>query len=78
MPIYTSHQNECMPPYHNPIDRGRIIGMHDAGASIRTIANFLGVPPTTVHDTIRRFQERGHLENLPIPGQPPKLNDRDL
>ncbi|MBW0522490.1 hypothetical protein O181_062205 [Austropuccinia psidii MF-1] len=25
-----------------------------------------------------RVSERGHLENLPIPGRPPKLNDRDL
>ncbi|MBW0482119.1 hypothetical protein O181_021834 [Austropuccinia psidii MF-1] len=52
--------------------------MHDAGVSIQTIASFLGVPPTTVHDTIRRFQERGHIENLPIPGRPPKLNNCDL
>ncbi|MBW0583663.1 hypothetical protein O181_123378 [Austropuccinia psidii MF-1] len=52
--------------------------MHDAGASIQTIARHLGVPPTTVHDTIQRFWERGHLDNLPIPGRPCKLNEQDL
>ncbi|MBW0579110.1 hypothetical protein O181_118825 [Austropuccinia psidii MF-1] len=69
---------ECMPPYQTQGIQGRIIGMHDAGASIRTITRHLGVPPTTVHDTVRRFWERGHLDNLPIPGRPCKLNERDL
>ncbi|MBW0548772.1 hypothetical protein O181_088487 [Austropuccinia psidii MF-1] len=67
-----------MPPFHSQGICGRIIGMHDAGASIQTIATFLGIPPTTVHDTIRRFHEQGHLENLPIAGQPRKLNDHDI
>ncbi|MBW0500977.1 hypothetical protein O181_040692 [Austropuccinia psidii MF-1] len=67
-----------MPPYCTPVDCGQIIGMHDAGASIQTIAQFLGIPPTTVHDKIRRFKERGHLKNLPIPGPPKILDDRDL
>ncbi|MBW0583081.1 hypothetical protein O181_122796 [Austropuccinia psidii MF-1] len=52
--------------------------MNDAGASIQTIAFHLGVPPTTVHDTVQQFWERGHLDNLPIPGRPRKLNERDL
>ncbi|MBW0564182.1 hypothetical protein O181_103897 [Austropuccinia psidii MF-1] len=67
-----------MPLYCNPIDQGGIIGMCNAGALIRTIANFLGVPPTTVHDTIQQFQERVHLENLAILGRTPKLNNCDL
>ncbi|MBW0525482.1 hypothetical protein O181_065197 [Austropuccinia psidii MF-1] len=58
--------------------RGQVVGMRAAGASIRTISNHLQVPPTTVHDTIRKHQERGHLKSLPIPGRPRKLNDRDI
>ncbi|MBW0543016.1 hypothetical protein O181_082731 [Austropuccinia psidii MF-1] len=69
---------ECMPPYQTQGIRGHIIGMHDAGASIRTIACHLSVPPTTVHDTVRQFWECGHLDNLPIPGRPCKLNERGL
>ncbi|MBW0551289.1 hypothetical protein O181_091004 [Austropuccinia psidii MF-1] len=66
-----------MAPYHSEGIRGQIVGMHDGGASIHTIAQPLEVPPTTVHDTICQYQERGHLKSLPIPGQPPKLNDQD-
>ncbi|MBW0541072.1 hypothetical protein O181_080787, partial [Austropuccinia psidii MF-1] len=58
--------------------RGQIVGMRAAGASIQTISNHLQVPPTTVHDTICKHQEHGHLKSLPIPGRPRKLNDRDL
>ncbi|MBW0570146.1 hypothetical protein O181_109861 [Austropuccinia psidii MF-1] len=57
--------------------RGQILGMRAAGASIRTISNHFQVPPTTIHDTICKHQERGHLKSLPIPGRPRKLNDRD-
>ncbi|MBW0541186.1 hypothetical protein O181_080901 [Austropuccinia psidii MF-1] len=56
-----------MAPYHSAGIRGQIVGMHDSGASIHTIAQHLEVPPTTVHNTIRRYQERGHLKSLPIP-----------
>ncbi|MBW0511042.1 hypothetical protein O181_050757 [Austropuccinia psidii MF-1] len=57
---------------------GQIVGMRAAGASIQTIRNHLQVPPTTIHDTICKHQERGHLRLLPIPGRPRKLNDRHL
>ncbi|MBW0562466.1 hypothetical protein O181_102181 [Austropuccinia psidii MF-1] len=52
--------------------------MRAAGASIQTISNHLQVPPATVHDTICKHQERGHLGLLPIPGRPRKLNDFHL
>ncbi|MBW0496281.1 hypothetical protein O181_035996 [Austropuccinia psidii MF-1] len=61
MPLYKADQL-------NQGIHGHIAGMPDAGASIQTIAMFLGIPPTTIHDTVRRFQEQGHLENLPIDG----------
>ncbi|MBW0528937.1 hypothetical protein O181_068652 [Austropuccinia psidii MF-1] len=66
-----------MAPYHSEGICGQIVGMHDTGASIHTIAQHLEVPPTTVHNTFCHYQEQGNLKSLPIPGQPPKLNDRD-
>ncbi|MBW0497012.1 hypothetical protein O181_036727 [Austropuccinia psidii MF-1] len=57
---------------------GQIVGMRASGVSIQTTRNYLQVPPTTIHDTICKNQERGHLRSLPIPGRPRKLNDRHL
>ncbi|KAK3893689.1 hypothetical protein Pcinc_002516 [Petrolisthes cinctipes] len=35
--------------------RGRIVGMHEAGQSIRAIANNLGISTRTVRRWIRRY-----------------------
>ncbi|MBW0463510.1 hypothetical protein O181_003225 [Austropuccinia psidii MF-1] len=58
--------------------RGMIIGMRKGGASIRVISNQLGVPSTTVFDTIKQYEETGQLTNQPIPGRPKKLGERDM
>ncbi|MBW0477712.1 hypothetical protein O181_017427 [Austropuccinia psidii MF-1] len=58
--------------------QGQMLGMRAAGASIKTIKNHFQVPQTTVHNTICKHQERGHLKSLPIPGRPRNLNDCHL
>ncbi|MBW0517895.1 hypothetical protein O181_057610 [Austropuccinia psidii MF-1] len=52
--------------------------MRTDGTSIQTTRNHLQVPSTTVHDTICKHQEHGHLKLLSIPGRPRKLNDCEL
>ena len=37
--------------------------MHERGIGQREIARFLGIPLTTVHDDIRRFEETGSYED---------------
>src|SRR5437899_3998266 len=57
-------------------ERGRIIGAHDAGMSIREIAELYGVSKSTVHRVIKDFEEEGLTEPRPRSGRPPKINDR--
>jgi transposase len=58
-------------------DRGRIVGAHDAGMSERQIVEMYGFPKTTVHRTIKDFEEHGIVEARPRSGRPPVLDDRD-
>ncbi|KAK4318145.1 hypothetical protein Pmani_010836 [Petrolisthes manimaculis] len=51
--------------------RGRIVGMHEAGQSIQTIANNLGISTRTVLRWIRRSEDTDWYGNLPR-GRPPR------
>ncbi|MBW0462508.1 hypothetical protein O181_002223 [Austropuccinia psidii MF-1] len=67
-----------MPPQLDHQTRGSIVSMSKAGMSIRIISDKTGVPSSTVHDTIRKYRERGTVNSLPRPGRPRKLNDSDM
>ena len=54
-------------------ERGRIIGAHDAGMSIREIAELYGVSKSTVHRVIKDFEEEGLTEPRPRSGRLPKI-----
>lgn len=43
--------------------RGRIIGLREAGHSVREIARLLGLSPTTVAKWVRRWNDSGDLRD---------------
>ncbi|MBW0590450.1 hypothetical protein O181_130165 [Austropuccinia psidii MF-1] len=57
--------------------RSQIVGMWQAGLSLRTIALRMGVLKSTVHETIRRFRDHGTCADWPKTGRPPLLNQAD-
>ena len=64
--IFSVHNSlQVMDRRNNQVSmRGRIIGMREAGLSIRDIAIRLGISATTVAKWIRRWEETGNLTNL--------------
>ena len=58
-------------------DRGRVVGAHDAGMSIRNIADIYNVSKTTVHRIIQEFEEYGLTKAQPRSGRPQEFDDRD-
>jgi len=52
------------------------VALREQGLSIRAIASQVKVKAPTVQGIITRFNTRHHLNDLPKPGGPPKLNDR--
>ncbi|MBW0590774.1 hypothetical protein O181_130489 [Austropuccinia psidii MF-1] len=64
-------------PHLDEGTRGRIVGLCEAGLAIRAISQKLNIATTTIHDTIKKYEERQTFKTLPIPGRPQKLNDRD-
>lgn len=57
--------------------RGEIIGAWKFGHSEREIAEKIGHPKSTVHDTIVRYCETGSGTSAPRSGRPKVLSDRD-
>jgi|tagenome__1003787_1003787.scaffolds.fasta_scaffold20698186_1 transposase len=57
-------------------DRGRVIGAHDAGMSIRKIQDIYNIPKTTIHRIIKEFEENGLTKARPRSGRPQQLDDR--
>ncbi|MBW0578639.1 hypothetical protein O181_118354 [Austropuccinia psidii MF-1] len=66
-----------MPDNHRVEQRIQIVGMSQAGLSLRMISLRVGVPKLMVHDTIRRYRENGSCADRPKTGRPPLLNDAD-
>ena len=58
-------------------NRGRCIGAHDAGMSVRKIADLYDIPKTTVHRIIHDFEQDNVIKAWPRSERPPKLNTRD-
>ena len=60
-----------------PTKRGKIVGMHEAGVSIKQIAKRQKVRRSTVQDTLKRWREHGTNYSLARSGRPPALSSRD-
>jgi hypothetical protein len=58
-------------------ERGIIIGGWLFGHSEREIEKKTGLPKSTIHDTIERYEETGLGTSRPRSGRPPILTDRD-
>jgi transposase len=58
-------------------DRGRCVGAHDGGMSIRSISDLYNIPKTTVHRIIHEFEEHGVIKAQPRSGRPHELDNRD-
>ena len=50
--------------------RAGIIRLHEQGQKPREIARLLDVPPRTVYDAIKRFEETGSNKDRPRSGRP--------
>ena len=61
----------------DPATRERIVGMHIANVATKVIIETLGLPKSTVYDTIKRFKDSGSAQPAKRPGRPPKLTIRD-
>lgn len=58
-------------------EKGRIVGMHQAGVWGAQIGRELGLPKSTVHTVLKNFEKRGTVEGPKPTGRPPKLTERD-
>jgi transposase len=58
-------------------DRGRCVGAHDGGMSIRSISDLYNIPKTTVHRIIHEFEEHGVIKAQPRSRRPHELDNRD-
>jgi transposase len=59
------------------IQRERIIGAYLSSIKQRVISTQLGIPTSTVNDTIKRYKEMGLTESKKRPGRPKLLNEYD-
>jgi transposase len=59
-------------------ERGRIIGMHEAGATATKIATHLGHPRTTVYSIISEFKKHHKVSASKAHGQKPKFSKDDV
>ncbi|MBW0548726.1 hypothetical protein O181_088441 [Austropuccinia psidii MF-1] len=64
-------------PYLDVETRGRLVGMRQAGLSLRSIAELNDLPLTTVYKTFQKYQEISTVTTQKKTCRPTKLNDRD-
>ena len=71
--------NENKPPRKELTDaqRNRIIGAYECGVKGSAIVEQLGLPPSTVYDTIKRYNKTGSPHPQNRSGRPKILNERD-
>src|SRR5436305_5171981 len=65
----------------SPITRAEMLGMHKAGASLRTIGKAYNRHPSCVTYTLQKAAERDHHKSAPRSGTPrktTKLQDKKL
>src|SRR5437764_6127149 len=58
-------------------ERGRVIGLFEAGYSERAISEKTGYGKTTIHNIITKYRNTGTLTVALRSGRPKKLNERD-
>jgi transposase len=58
-------------------ERGKVIGLHEAGDSERTISAKTGYGKTTIHNIITKYHKTGAVSIAPRSGRPKKLTERD-
>jgi len=58
-------------------ERGKIVGLHIGGFSIRKISEILKHPKSTVGDIVKKYNEQGLTSTLPRSGRPKILSERD-
>ena len=61
----------------NEYTRGKIIGARNAGMRPAHIATQLNLPPTTIHTTLRRDEQRDNGQSDSRSGRPRATDDRD-
>src|SRR5581483_9973767 len=61
----------------NPQQREQIIGAHLSGTKGKIISSQLGIPSSTIYDTINRYKKNGSPHPNTCPGRPKSLSDRD-
>ncbi|MBW0569912.1 hypothetical protein O181_109627 [Austropuccinia psidii MF-1] len=64
-------------PYLVLENRGRIVGMRQAGLPFRAISHLVGIPLSTVYDMVAKFQLIGTVRTQKKTGRPPIMTDRD-
>ena len=57
--------------------RERIIGAHLSGIKQTVISKKLGIPTSTVYDTIKRYKDTGSATPAKRPGRPKSLTQHD-
>ena len=77
--FYNMVSNENKPPRKELTDvqRNRIIGAYECGVKGSAIVEQLGLPPSTVYDTIKRYNKTGSPHPQNRSGRPKILNERD-
>ncbi|CAH1768874.1 13564_t:CDS:1, partial [Entrophospora sp. SA101] len=58
-------------------ERGRIVGLWEAGKSFREIADITGHPKSTAHDIVSQYREGGQETAKSRPGREHILSDRN-
>ena len=65
------------PPWSEP-KRAQIVTLWQKNESFRTIGAEAGVPRSTVHTIVQRYQKLGSVKNAPRQGRQHKATDRDI
>jgi len=74
--LIVTTKNTLMAPLTTE-EKGRIVGMRNAGLKGSEIARKLGHPASTVYTVLANYDKRGTVEPRKSSGRPPKLSDRD-
>jgi transposase len=59
------------------VERGKILGLRISGSSLAKIAKTFNIPKSTVHDTIKRYENVENLKSAPRSGRPKLLKVED-
>jgi transposase len=60
-----------------PEERGRAIGMKEAGMAIKSIARTLKCSPNAIRKLLKKYDSKGTIKDLPKDGRPRKTSPRE-